>query len=268
MSMRRSLSLSSTSGASITGHTCDGGEARLAAAVVVERADAHQAVGAPLALHQPVGVAPGDGELGRQDAGLGALGDVVDLDVEAAALGPAAVHAQQHLGPVLGVDPAVLGVDLQMASASSCSPVNRLRSSSWSRRLGERLTAASSSGSWVSSSSSRASSWSTSASSSSRASCRTCRCRSDGRTRRSPAWPGPGRPTGRGVHLGLELGQPGPVVVDLQVGVGLVEAAAPIVENHAEVVGEIRCAWQVVEHCQASREAQSASGDFPPRGTS
>ena len=63
------------------------------------------------ALHEAVGVAAPDGELGRQDAGLGALGDVVDLDVEAPTLGPAGVHAQQHLGPVLGVDAAVLGVD-------------------------------------------------------------------------------------------------------------------------------------------------------------
>jgi hypothetical protein len=30
---------------------------------------------------------------------------------EAPPLGPAAVHPQQHLGPVLRVDPAVLGVD-------------------------------------------------------------------------------------------------------------------------------------------------------------
>ena len=62
----------------------------------------------------------------------------VDLEAEAAPLGPAAVHAQQHLGPVLRVDAAVLGVDLHDASASSCSPVNRLRSSSSSSCLRDR----------------------------------------------------------------------------------------------------------------------------------
>ena len=37
--------------------------------------------------------------------------DVVDLDLEAAALGPAQVHAQEHLGPVLGLGAAGAGVD-------------------------------------------------------------------------------------------------------------------------------------------------------------
>ena len=45
----------------------------------------------------------------------GALHLVVELDLEALALGPAGVHAQQHLGEVLGVDPTVLGVDLHDA---------------------------------------------------------------------------------------------------------------------------------------------------------
>ena len=39
----------------------------------------------------------------------------VDLEPEAAALGPAAVHPQQDLRPVLGVDAAVFGVDLHDA---------------------------------------------------------------------------------------------------------------------------------------------------------
>ena len=67
-SMRMSLSLISTSARVDHRPHLHGGEARLAAALVVERADAHQPVRAPLARHQPVGVAPGDRELGRQDA--------------------------------------------------------------------------------------------------------------------------------------------------------------------------------------------------------
>ena len=38
--------------------------------------------------------------------------DLVDLDREAPALCPAQVHAQHHLGPVLGVGPPGAGVDL------------------------------------------------------------------------------------------------------------------------------------------------------------
>ena len=45
-----------------------GGERRLPAALVVERADPHQAVRAPLGGHQAVRVAAGDGDLGRHDA--------------------------------------------------------------------------------------------------------------------------------------------------------------------------------------------------------
>ena len=61
---------------------------------------------------QPVGVAALDDERRRRDAGLGARGDRLDLDVEAVLLGPAEVHAQQHVGPVLGVGAALAGLDL------------------------------------------------------------------------------------------------------------------------------------------------------------
>ncbi len=92
-----------------------GRETRLAAALVVERTDADEAVRATLARHQPVGVPPLERELGRVDTGFDTLGLVVERDLEAALLGPAGVHAQQHLGEVLRVDAAVLGVDLHDA---------------------------------------------------------------------------------------------------------------------------------------------------------
>ena len=67
---------------------------------------------AALGGQQAVGVAALDDEGGRQQSGLLARGRLVDLEVEAAALGPAQVHAQHHLGPVLRVGPAGTGVDL------------------------------------------------------------------------------------------------------------------------------------------------------------
>src|ERR687898_803550 len=92
-------------------HHLQGGEGRLALALGVERADAHQPVHAPLGLQVAVCVAPVDDQLGRRDAGLGARRAIVELGVEAPALGPACDHAQQHLGPVLRIDPALAGLD-------------------------------------------------------------------------------------------------------------------------------------------------------------
>ena len=48
---------------------------------------------------------------------------------EAAALGPAQVHAQEHLGPVLGVGAAGAGVNLQDGRALSSGTVSRMGSS-------------------------------------------------------------------------------------------------------------------------------------------
>ena len=86
------------------GHHLDGGERRLPAALVVERADPDQPVGARLDGQRPVGVRRLDGEGGRLDAGLLGVGGVVDLGGVAVPLGPAQVHPHQHLGEVGGVD--------------------------------------------------------------------------------------------------------------------------------------------------------------------
>ena len=72
---------------------------------------AHQPVDALLGRQQAVDVLALDRDGGALDAGLVALLDLVDLDLEAAALEPAQVHAQQHLGPVLGLGAAGAGVD-------------------------------------------------------------------------------------------------------------------------------------------------------------
>ena len=89
----------------------DPGERGLPAALVVERRDAHQPVGALLDREGAVGVGLLDREGGRLDAGLLGVGDVVDLDRVLVPLGPAQVHAHEHLGEVGGVDTAGLRAD-------------------------------------------------------------------------------------------------------------------------------------------------------------
>ena len=66
---------------------------------------------AALGGEQAVGVLALGDEARRLDAGLLALGRLGHLDVEAAALGPAQVHPQKHLGPVLRVGAASAGAD-------------------------------------------------------------------------------------------------------------------------------------------------------------
>ncbi len=51
-------------------------------------------------------------KVAENSPGLLSLGRLVDLDGEASTLGPARVHPQQHLGPVLGVGAAGAGVQL------------------------------------------------------------------------------------------------------------------------------------------------------------
>ena len=89
----------------------DAGERRLPAALVVERGDAHQPVRALLDRQRPVGERRVDLEGRRLDAGLLRVGGVVDVGAVAVPLGPAQVHAHEHLGEVGGVDAAGLGAD-------------------------------------------------------------------------------------------------------------------------------------------------------------
>ena len=110
--MRRSSSLISTSTSSLDERRgVDGDEAGVTPVGGVERAQAHEPVDAALGLQQPVHVLALDGERGALEPRLVAVLQVVDLDLEAAALEPAQVHAQQHLGPVLGLGAAGAGVD-------------------------------------------------------------------------------------------------------------------------------------------------------------
>src|SRR5690606_10621470 len=86
------------------------GEARVPPAARVEGAYAHQPVHPPLGREQPEDELPPDREGRALYPGLFPFGVLYDLQIEAAPLGPPAVHPGEHLGPVLRVDPASAGV--------------------------------------------------------------------------------------------------------------------------------------------------------------
>ncbi len=112
MSMRRSASSISTSGAGLDQRPdVDLGEAGVAARGGVEGGDPDQAVDAALGGKEAVGVLASGDEGGRLEPGLLPRRGLLHLDLEAAPLGPAQVHAQKDLGPVLGVGSAGPGVD-------------------------------------------------------------------------------------------------------------------------------------------------------------
>ena len=112
------------------------GERRVAARVGVERRDAHQAVHADLGLQQAVGVLAVDFESDGLDARAFALQPVGDHGLEAVALRPAQVHAQQHFGPVLAFGAAGAGMDGHDGAArASFSPESSMAVSRRSTKL-------------------------------------------------------------------------------------------------------------------------------------
>src|SRR5215211_8705388 len=88
------------------GRDGDGSEAGVPPRAGVEGADPDETVHAALGRQEPEGVLPGDGEGGALYARLLTLRILDDLEPEAPPLGPAPVHARQHLGPVLRIYPA------------------------------------------------------------------------------------------------------------------------------------------------------------------
>ena len=78
---------------------------------LIERRDAHEPMHAGFGQQHPVGVVADDGERRALDAGFVAGLDVDDFALEAAALRPSQVHAQEHLGPVLRLGAAGAGMD-------------------------------------------------------------------------------------------------------------------------------------------------------------
>ena len=95
------------------GHDLDEGEGGLPALLRVVGADAHEPVDATLGAQPPVGPPAVDGDGRALDAGLLALQLVQDLGLRPVALGPAQVHAQEHLRPVGGLGAAGAGADGQ-----------------------------------------------------------------------------------------------------------------------------------------------------------
>ena len=91
----------------------DGREARLALSLGVERADADQAVDATLALEVSVGHRAANGNHRAVDSRLFVVLAVEQFGLVLVVLGPIEIHPQEHLGPVVGVGPAVSSVDRQ-----------------------------------------------------------------------------------------------------------------------------------------------------------
>ena len=112
VSMRRSSSSISTAPASLEQRRDDHlREARVAAVRLVERALADEPVLAALGLEDPVGVLAAERERRRLDPVLLARARLDHLGLEAAVVGPAQVHPQEDLGPVLRVGAARVGLD-------------------------------------------------------------------------------------------------------------------------------------------------------------
>ena len=83
--------------------------------VRIERRDAHEPVHAAFGLQPAIGVGAGDAHRRRFDAGALARALLEPFDLVAALLGPAHIHAQQHLGPVLRLGAAGAGMDFEIA---------------------------------------------------------------------------------------------------------------------------------------------------------
>ena len=84
------------------------------ARVGIVRRYPHQPVHAALGLQPAIGVVARNLDGGGLDAGLFALRLFEIFDLEAMFFGPARVHAEQHLGPVLAFGSAGAGVDLEI----------------------------------------------------------------------------------------------------------------------------------------------------------
>ena len=92
----------------------DRAEAGVTPRRAVIRAYTYQPVDAALGLGIAIGVLALDQQRRALDPGLVARGIFDRLDLEPAPFGPARIHAQQHLGPVLALGPAGTGIDLQI----------------------------------------------------------------------------------------------------------------------------------------------------------
>ncbi len=79
---------------------------RMPPRLAVERRDADQPMNTRLGLQPAIGVVPLDEHSGALDAGFFTIMNLEQLDLVAMLLGPARVHAQEHVGPVLVIGAA------------------------------------------------------------------------------------------------------------------------------------------------------------------
>ena len=86
-------------------------EGRLATLLVVGGRYSHETVHALLGAKHAVGVLARDGERGAVDADDFRLRGVVDGDLPSASVAVAQIHVEEHVAPVLGLEPALAGRD-------------------------------------------------------------------------------------------------------------------------------------------------------------
>ena len=92
----------------------DAGKRRMPARVGVIRRDTHQPVHAVFGLQPAIGIAALDLQGRGLDAGFFAERLLHHLDLETVLLGPARIHAQQHIGPVLALGAAGAGMHFEI----------------------------------------------------------------------------------------------------------------------------------------------------------
>ena len=88
----------------------DGGKGGVAAAAGVKGRDADQAVDAAFGFQIAIGIGAVGGKGGAFDAGLVTRQQVIHFGFQTPALGIAQIHAQQYLGPILGLGAAGTGM--------------------------------------------------------------------------------------------------------------------------------------------------------------
>ena len=93
----------------------DRGKARVAAIVRIEWRNAHKAMNAALRFEPAISIGAVDANRRRFDPGLLAAAFLEPFDLVSVGIGPAHIHAQQHLCPILGLGSARPGMDFEIA---------------------------------------------------------------------------------------------------------------------------------------------------------
>ena len=103
----------------------------MALAAGIEGRNSHQPVDAALRLEIAKGVPAGGGKGNAFDARLVAGLKIDDTGLEPFCLHPSQVHAEEHLGPVLGLGAAGAGIDGNDGIVPSSSPSSIISRENW-----------------------------------------------------------------------------------------------------------------------------------------